>query len=48
MKRPFLDRWPELAAGRWRVGRNGLYYPAQPMPVLRLRQYRYGRLELVP
>lgn len=31
---------------RWRVGRNGLYYPLKPMPQIKLWVYRNGRLEL--
>lgn len=46
-KKPFLSTWPDRWASKWRVGRNGLYYPKAPVHI-KLRQYRYGRLELAP
>lgn len=44
MKRSFLASWNP--AGRWRVGRNGLYYPIERPKPISLRVYRGGHLEL--
>lgn len=48
MKRPFLSQWANRWGSQWRVGANGRYYPVGAFTPIRLRQYRYGRLELVP